>query len=214
MKYSKNQLHEVIFEIKFPIILKLYTDREDAASEFQEQVKSEFPNVDFEKKKKTSIIHENTGGSSEVKTKDEYLTWIFSNGKKQIQLTGKNVLLVCKGESYTNFEEFMQDVHIILKALREYDLKITTFTGLRFINQINIGNEKQIDEYINPNLHLINEEFENDNLIQSLTKTELEIEGYNLIFTYGQFNPDYPSTSSKKEFILDYDCISVYDEKI
>ena len=62
---------------------------------------------------------------------------------------------------------------------------------------------------------MTNDNFDKKEFIQSLTKTELLVDDeYNLIFCYGQFNPEYPNRTSQKEIILDYDCILNYDENI
>lgn len=214
MKYSKNNLTEVIFHVKFSL-LKLYTDKKDAAWEFQKHIQSEFSQVTFEKNKKPKNGLENSGKLNETDAEEEFLTWIFSNSKKQIQMTGKELILIYKGENYSNFDDFLNDVDLIIKGLKEYDLKTTTSIGLRFINQIKIDDKESVDEYFNPNLNLANNSFDEKEFIQSLTKTELLVdEEYNLIFCYGQFNPEYPNRTSQKEFILDYDCILNYDEDV
>ena len=42
--------------------------------------------------------------------------------------------------------------------------------------------------------------------MRALTQSEYQIRGYNLDFTYGQFNLNYPNTEIKNDFVLDYDC--------
>ena len=54
--YSKNYLNEVIFQIRFPTLLKLYTDKKDAASDFQNVVGNEFTDVDFKQEKKLRLL--------------------------------------------------------------------------------------------------------------------------------------------------------------
>lgn len=214
MKYSKNNLTEVIFHVKFSPLLKLYTNKKDAAWDFQRQIQTEFPKISFEENKKFRYTLENSGKLDETNDKEEYLTWIFSNGKKQIQLTGKELVMIYDGENYSNFEEFLQDVNLIVKGLKEYNLRTVESIGLRFINQIKINDEKS-EEYFNPKLNLTNSSFDKKEFIQSLTKTELLVdEEYNLIFCHGQFNPEYPNRTSQKEYILDYDCILNYEENI
>ena len=213
-KYSKNFLNEVIFQIRFSPLLQLYTDQEGAAAEFQNIVGHEFPEVKFQHSKKVSVtIDNNTGKAIESKTNDEFLTWIFiSNKGKHIRLNGKELLLSYGEGSYTNFDEFYEDIELVLNGLNQFIVPKIKFIGLRYVNQIKIKDYSKLDEYINPNLHLINKEFDKDNLIQSINRTELKIDDYRLAFQFGQFNPEYPNVSSEKEFILDYDCILEDDE--
>lgn len=211
-KYSKNNLNEVIFQIRFSPLLSLYTDKKDAASKFQDYILEKFPEVTFEHNKKVKVNIDVTGKTVESKTDDEFLTWIFSSEGKTVKLNGKELLLSYSGGIYKEFSEFIEDVDLILDALNQYHLPKIKFIGLRYINQIKIADESLLDEYINPNLHLINKEFDNEKVIQSMSRTELKIDDYDLAFQYGQFNPDYPNRTSKKEFILDYDCILNNDE--
>ncbi|WP_410320022.1 TIGR04255 family protein [Methanobrevibacter sp.] len=215
-KYSKNNLNEIIFQIRFSPVLQLYTDKKDAAKDFQKIIGKEFPDdVKFQQNKKFSVTIDNdTGKPVESKTNDEFLTWIFiNNSGKHIRLNGKELILSYTGELYSGFESFSNDVSLILEGLKEYPINKINSIGLRYVNQIKI-NEESLNEYINPNLHLINKEFDNDQVIQSISRTELKIDEYHLAFQYGQFNPEFPNLSSKKEFILDYDCILTNEEQI
>lgn len=216
-KYSKNNLMEVIFQIRFSPLLELYTDNKGAAAEFQKVIGKEFPETEFEFQRKVSVKIDNTGKPVESKTADDFLTWVFVNKnnkqiKKQVKLNGKELILSYGERIYSDFDEFFKDVELILKGLNRYTVPKIKSIGLRYINQIKIKDWTLLDDYINQNLHLINKEFENENLIQSINRTELKIEDYNLAFQFGQYNPEYPSTSSNKEFILDYDCTLRDDE--
>ena len=211
-KYSKNYLNEVIFQIRFAPLLSLYTDKEDAASIFQEFIIKKFPDLTFEHNKKVKVTVDGTGKTVESKTANEFLTWIFSNNGRTVKLNGKELILSYSQNTYVNFEEFLEDVNLILEGLHQYSLPKIKFIGLRYINQIEIEDEVLLDQYINPNLHLINKEFDKDEVIQSISRTELKFDEYFLAFQYGQFNPEYPNITKNKPFILDYDCILNADE--
>lgn len=212
MKYPKNNLNEVIFHIKFSPLSKLCANENDAIAEFQKKVEKEFPNIEFEKKRKPKYNADRTGKLGEDRN-EKHSTWILSNENKQIQISGKELRMIHDGEIYDGFDDFMGDVNLIVNELDEYDLTNVEFIGLRYINQFKIRNEDQIDEYFNPSLHLKKEEFSKNEFVESLTKTDLIIGNYDLILTYGRFNPDYPNRTSKKDVILDYDCINQYDEE-
>lgn len=211
--YPNNFLNEVIFQVRFSPLLQLYTDKENAAAEFQNEIINEFPELHFGTNKKISITMDNTGNPVESKSHEEFLTWIFMNKLgKQVSLNGKELILSYSGGLYSSFKEFSEDVELILTALKKYNLPQIKSIGLRYINQIKLENDNNWSEYINQNLHLINNEFDKNELIQSINKTDLKIQEYDLTFQFGLFNPEFPNLSSKKEFILDYDCRLINNE--
>lgn len=211
-KYSETYLTEVIFQVRFSPLLQLYTDKKDAAAKFQNIITKEFPELQFEENKKFSIKRDSTGNPVESKTNEEFLTWFFLNDLgKQVALNGKELILSYNGKLYASFEEFLKDVELILTALKQYNLPQIKSIGLRYINQIKLEDDKNWGKYINSNLHLDNE-FNKNELIQSINKIDLKIQDYDLTFQFGQFNPEFPNVSSKKDFILDYDCRLINNE--
>ncbi|MBQ2962731.1 TIGR04255 family protein [Methanobrevibacter sp.] len=205
-KYPKNFLNEVIFKIEFPPILELYNTKKESAAKFQEIIFKEFGDAKFNTNKHINVKLDNEGipiGSDS----EENLIWSFFNkDDKRVELSATSLALIYKGSYYTTFEDFSEDVDLILKGLKSYPITQIKYIGLRYINQIDIRNYENLDDYINPNLHLINKEFDEKLLIQSLSRVELSIEDYILAFQFGHFNPEYPNISSNKDFILDYDC--------
>ena len=85
-----------------------------------------------------------------------------------------------------------------------------TFLGLRYINQIHedVIDDSNIQEYINKSLlnNVIFELEDNEGVSQLFSRLDLSKDDYQLTFQYGFFNPEYPDTAAKKDFILDYDC--------
>lgn len=216
-KYSKNNLNQVIFQIRYSPLLELYTDEEKAAAEFQKVVVDEFPELKFQQENKISVKINDEGKPIETSTDNKFLTWVFFNQDKdkitkQIKLNGKELILSYSGDFYSSFKDFFKDIELVLNGLNKYCVPKIKFIGLRYVNQIKINKSFYSKNFVNPNLYKIKDEFNEEEFIQSLTKTELKIGDYLLIFQFGEFNPEYPSTSSKKEFILDYDCILNDDE--
>ena len=200
MKYSKNYLNEVIFQIRFQPLLQLVTNEKNAVVDFQNKVIDEFPGLKFEQ-----------GGKSNVGISNkEYITWVFTNvSGKYIRLNGEELILGYSGDAYSSFDDFLKDVKLSVDALKQYKIPQIESIGLRYINQIKVDEKNNSGRYFNPNLHLINDTFDENELVQSINKTNLEIQDYEFVFQFGQFNPDYPNISSKKDFVLDYDCILV-----
>ena len=208
IKYEKTYLNEVLFKIEFPHILKLYTTDKDAAEEFQNIVYKEFPEPIFNTNKTINFQVDPLTGLPISKEDSEHLIWQFCNDEKgkKLKLSADSLSLIYEGNFYSGFEDFKKDVNLALKGLEKYPISEIKFLGLRYINQIKIDNYDKIDDFINSNIHLVNNSFVNENLIQSLSRVELKFNDYILAFQFGQFNPEYPSVYSQKDFILDYDC--------
>lgn len=199
-KYSKNYLNEVIFQIRFQPLLQLVSNEKNAVVDFQNMVIDEFPGLKFEQ----------CGKSNDGISNKEYLTWVFENiSGKYIRLNGEELILGYSGEAYSSFDDFLKDVKLSVDALKQYKIPQIKSIGLRYVNQIKVDGNNNWNGYINPKLHLVNDAFDEKELVQSINRTNLEIQDYEFVFQFGQFNPDYPNISSKKDFILDYDCILV-----
>lgn len=208
VKYKKTYLNEVLFKIEYPSILELYTTDKEAAAEFQKIIYKEFPQVIFNTNKTINFKVNPLTGLPISKEDSEHLIWQFSNEEKgkKLELSADSLSLIYEGNYYTGFEDFIKDVKLALEGLEKYPISEIKFLGLRYINQIEIEDYDKIDDYINSNIHLVNNSFVNENLIQSLSRVELKFNDYILAFQFGQFNPEYPSVHSQKDFILDYDC--------
>lgn len=209
-RYLKNYLNEVIFQVRFSPLLSLYSIKPEAAAKFQEVVGDKFPDLQFNQKRNLKVKMDSTQNSIESNMEDEYLIWNFkSNDGKSILLSGEELTLSYPKGTYLTFEEFKEDVELVLKGLSQYKIPKINSIGLRYINQININNKSRLSDFINPKLHQLDKEFDSYEVLQSLSRIELKIEDYILAFQYGQFNPKYPELSSNKDFILDYDCVKL-----
>ena len=207
-KYSKNNLNQVIFQIRFYPLLKLYSDNPEVASDFQQGIIHEFPELNIKHSQKVSIKFDSTGGPIEGGLNNSRLIWNFRNENgKFINLSGDELSLTYPGNVYTSFEPFLNDIKLAINGLKQYKLPKIKSIGLRYINQIDIGREYKLDDYIDSKLHLLSFDSENEKVIQSISRIEYNIDKYFFSFQYGLFNPKYPEYDSKKDFILDYDCI-------
>ncbi|WP_298524251.1 TIGR04255 family protein [uncultured Methanobrevibacter sp.] len=211
MKYSKNFLEEVILHIKYQPLPESCEDFENATQSFQNIITKEFPETGYEKKKNLSFTIDSTG--KPIKADSKYATLTFTNEGKQIKFNEEELILSYSGKKYRSYEEFKKDINLVLKGLKEFELEKIKFLGLRYINQIKLDDNTRVNEYINPNLNLINIEFDNKEFIQSITRAELKIDDYNLAFQYGQYSPNFPGRAINKEFILDYDCVLDFTEE-
>lgn len=205
-KYSKNNINQVIFQIKFYPLLKLYSNNPEVASDFQQVVINEFPELNIKQSRNISIKLDSTGLPIEGETKP-HLIWNFKNENgKFINLSGDDLSLTYPGNIYDSFDLFLEDIKLAIKGLKLYNIPKVKSIGLRYVNQIKLNEESKLKEYINPELHMLNYE-DNEKIIQSISKIEFDIDPFLLSFQYGLFNPRYPEPYATKDFILDYDCM-------
>ena len=212
IRYKKNYLTGVIFRINFSNILQLSGKNKEAAEKFQKEIFDKFPNVHFQFNNNINVQVDIQEGKSESKLEDGDLTWIFTDEQniKQVELNSKSLILAYRKGAYEGFEEFLDDISLILAALRWYMPFNLTFLGLRYINQIHedVIDDSNIHEYVNESLlnNVIFELEDNEGFSQLFSRLDLLKDDYQLTFQYGFFNPEYPNAAAKKDFILDYDC--------
>ena len=214
IRYKKNYLTGVIFRINFSNILQLSGKNKEAAEKFQKEIFDKFPNVHFQFNNNINVQVDIQEGKSESKLEDGDLTWIFTDEQniKQVELNSKSLILAYRKGAYEGFEEFLDDVSLILAALRWYMPFNLTFLGLRYINQIHedVIDDSNIHEYVNESLlnNVIFELEDNEGFSQLFSRLDLLKDDYQLTFQYGFFNPNFPNVNDKNEFILDYDCVN------
>lgn len=212
IRYKKNYLTGVVFRINFSNILQLSGKNKEAGEKFQKEIFDRFPNVHFQFNNNINVQVDIQEGKSESKLEDGDLTWIFTDEQniKQVELNSKSLILAYRKGAYEGFKEFLDDVSSILNALRWYMPFNLTFLGLRYINKIHedVIDDNNIQEYINKSLlnKVIFELEDNEGFSQLFSRLDLSKDDYQLTFQYGFFNPEYPDTAAKKDFILDYDC--------
>ena len=211
---ENNFLSKVIFRIDFTTILKIAGDKKEAAEDFQKKVFDKFPNVE--------IVHQNNlninigigSKTPEKVTNKSNICWIFrnDNGNKEISLTADNLIFICYNESYIGFKSFLNDVMLIINALKDYLPFELKFLGLRYINQIDDSEiNDNIDIFINNSLsnsNIINDLNDDEKLSQIFNKLSFQKDKYFLNLQYGFFNTQFPDPNGTKNFILDYDCVN------
>ena len=217
---ENNFLSKVIFRIDFTTILKIAGDKKEAAEDFQKKIFDNFPNVEIVHQNNVNI---NIGIGSKVPekvTNKSNICWVFrnDNGNKEISLTAENLIFVCDNGSYRGFKLFLNDVMLIITALKEYLPFELKFLGLRYINQINDSEiNNNVDIFINDSLsnsNIINDLNDDEKLSQIFNKLSFQKDKYFLNLQYGMLNTQFPNPNGEKNFILDYDCINNHIKSI
>lgn len=204
-KYKKNFLSNVVCKIDFPKVLAL----KEGPIEFQKVINTKFPHLKEDKK-----LEINLDLMTGLGQQDFTLCWLFSNKEKNkiIGVTSDSLFLEYK-QHYVDFQEFKEDFEFMSSNFfKIYPVGVITRIGLRYINEIKIseGNPLEWDGLIRKELieHL---KFfkEKSGLARSMQLVEIVKDDYKLRFKYGLFNSDFPAKISRKEFVLDFDCITL-----
>ena len=209
-KYDYPYLNEVIFRIDFSNIPLLSENKKDAAKDFHEAIFKKFPNSIITKNNSYNIdIDTNTGKPTQITEEGNFL-WIFKNRihNKSVELTSDSLILHYEKGAYSHFRYFLDDIILLVGALKEYSPKDLSFLGLRYINQIDGKSLAELKECINSkyfNDYVMNLD-DGEDFIQVLNKLSIKKENYILNFQYGLFNAAFPNPNFDKDFILDLDC--------
>jgi uncharacterized protein (TIGR04255 family) len=210
--YKDINLTDVIFEIKFPYILRLSNINLDDSylALFQERVNNDFPFLSRKEMEEVTLKLPNNSYNDINANKQRVISWEFSNKPqhdnptKIIRFKPNSIVLHYKRE-YTIFEDFLKNINLILEALSNYPVKKTEYIGIRYINQIPFeGND--LNNLIDPDLQCISSKFNDYNIIKSANSLEFKKGDYDVVFNFGQFTSNQPKSLSNKGFILDYTC--------
>ena len=209
-KYEKPYLNEVIFRINFANIPKLSENNKEAAKDFREKISKEFPNLIIKRNHEFNIgIDVDTGKPTQISQDGRFL-WVYKNRKhdKSIELTSKSLILHYKKGAYTHFRDFLDDVILLIDAIKSYDPKDISFLGLRYINQIDGKTIPDLKECIQPKYFsdYVMDLDDEEEFIQIMNKVSIKKRDYILNLQYGLFNAAYPNPNFDKDFILDLDC--------
>lgn len=208
--YKYNYLTNVIFRIDFP---NLDFNVSKPPKDIIDGLKDKFPFSDMIKAKSLELKIKDFKHSSKL---EDVLSWECKDRKNEKRVVISSDSLVLENLKYTGFDDFNEDIKFIINLFaKSYPLNKINRLGLRFINQIDIRppkNPLKWENLIKPELTSVLDNFVTDNtanISRSLQFLEFNENDHILRFQFGMFNSEYPNVISKKEFLLDYDCVSV-----
>ncbi len=205
-KYKKNFLTQVIFQVNFAPIELL---KSPLNYEFSTRCRS-LTSVECTQNSNTHIdlnngkvlsqiypIHSFIGEDIHVNATYNYLQIIFFKYKTH------------------------EDSHPIINDLTESFIKvykpIFERVAIRYINIIKFpdGDTYDFENFINKSLLLSTIEYKKLGLCRSVGNMFIKDEDEDLLvnFVYGFANSEFPNRISKREFILDFDCYKITDDK-
>lgn len=207
-KYRNSPLTRVILHITFPQLLGLSENK--PPDKFQKAINEEFPYMNIRKGHDVSV---DLTPATPVINRKENIVWEFRNRDNSKYVYANEKSLQIQFIKYDNFEEFLEIVEFVFKTFREiYPINVFKI-GLRYINEVKIKDASDPRDWkglIKESL-IATEEFvsHEDNVIRSMHVLEVNEDDYKFRFQFGLFNSNYPNSIIDKEFILDYDCVSI-----
>lgn len=208
-KYKNPPLTDIICIINYSTITQIKGIKKEAANNFYNLIQEVFPIISYKVNNELKLEFDPINVEPKNSNTFQSLTWIFQNKDKtkDVELTPNFMKLHYRNGVYTHFRDFLEDILLLINALKTYSPSNIKMLSLRYINQFNNINENNADNILNPKLfNNIVEDFEDEKLIQVLSNLNLKKDKYLLTFQYGLFNPNFPDSNFKKDFILDYDC--------
>lgn len=132
VKYRKSALREVIFQVRFPSILKIDAE---IPSEFQEAVRQKYP-LFTDRLNETTV---NVNGQEQTIIKNHNYEFVSAKGKTKVNLTSS--FLAVSALDYDRWEVFKLDCQAVYDVLLSvYRPSVTQRIGLRYKDLITRSN--------------------------------------------------------------------------
>lgn len=212
VEYNKNTLFEVVFQARFPQIMKISGEQQPEA--FQEIIRQKgYPELAIELPNLRTDVPEEI---RKLVSQHKIYSFFSEEGDWKVSLSRDFVALTSIG-NYLNYAEFKQKLEDVLKIFEDiYNPSYFTRIGLRYQNIINnevlasdaMDIRAAIPDYIAPELHtdvkddLVTFEkiirFEDKNTKVNVTHAFAKVSG-----KYGKYQ-----INDKESFFVDVDCFS------
>lgn len=126
------------------------------------------------------------------------------------KLTLSNKFMIFEIEKYLSFDKHRQWFVPIVSSFFQKNKISANRTGIRYINSFDQSRVKLQKKFFVPeiasSLHtklVVSDE--EPQMIRSMHISEYRIDEMTMNFRYGMFNPEYPNSMRKNDFILDFD---------
>jgi uncharacterized protein (TIGR04255 family) len=209
MNYKKNFLSKVIFQVNYQPILQLRMGIDSELSDFVASTVNAKPLIS---ENQMMTFEVKPGSSSSNLTKE--LQWNYDGNPIQVKINSQWLQVITS--EYTNFNNFHPVICKILCEVEKKYLPAFNRIAFRYINNINFKDGSTFDfkEYIDDALTEFSLKFKSDNLKRSMGSVEMKDDETNITtkFNFGFFNRNYPNSIFQREFVLDYDSFTFYDQ--
>lgn len=205
IKYKNNYLKNVIFRVDIAPILSI---NEKIDAKFQDSIRSMFPK--FEIKTATQVRTEYKDGKPSSQA-DLIHQYVFQNEEKTNKLTISSEFIILEILKFQGIRDLKSKIQDILKNFDDiYSPISVNRLGLRYINEIVFPDGSPFDwnGYIKEDLISVldSELVVKGETSRIMSQMIYQKEDYNVTFSFGIVNSEYPNPISRKEFILDFDC--------
>ena len=211
-EYKSNYLTNVIYRIDFNDIEEI--NNNVALESIYEKINATglFPNKNIHQMTEKSIQIESDSKSSVITNFIHKLN-CQSNNAENIEINKRSIIINLK--KYTNFSCFMKIIDIVHAAVADIKDKIKIKRlGVRYINEISLKEGLPFDNgnIISEKLTSKEIEFfsveEQNHINRSLSQTSFIYDDYQVVFTNGYVNSQFPAKILKNEYLLDIDCFT------
>lgn len=202
--YKKPFLKKVIARIDFTS--KIDVPTKGLGKKSSEKILKQFPILEPKEVITKKVLLSETGTKETTNTQNHL---IYHGKKRDKSLCISPECAYLEILKYSTSNLLKQDFNLLLEILsNETDFSVKRF-GLRFINQIEPGDQDPFswDKYINKNLLAAFDIAEEKDRISRIFSNIVQNYDNNMLINlqYGMHNPDYPSKIKKKLYILDFD---------
>lgn len=204
-RYTKTPLKQVILRLDFDQI-KL-----DSLSSVTELIKEHFPNYSFSGKN-WNLFNFETDSTWTPSTKIEKVftpehTYFDSTIKNSLKISDRSIIL--DYSSYVDHDNLFIHTNLIKTILSSLNINLISRLWLRYINEIE---NLWTNNYINNEL-LWNSRFSESTWLKFsriMTNSVFRLDDHTLEFNNWFWNFSFPAVLTEYNYILDYDCVSIY----
>lgn len=202
VKYEKSPLIEVIFQLRFPTILKIGAN---APEDFQERIREEYPYFEEAIESVGEIIFSN-GRPTPINRQNKNYSFISTDENYKINLT-PNFISLSTG-SYSQWEEFRQRIEFVVNAFEAvYHPAFYSRIGLRYedaITKSSLGLEsKKWSDLIKPHILGVMNDYDEDGTQSFMSAAEFDNGNNTRIKTH--FELVHVNGASEISFLIDCD---------
>ena len=212
-EYQNNILFEVIFQARFPRIMKISNEQ---PVNFQDRIRKKgFPETKIKKLDFPAAIPipEQIRKAVSGLGDDEYM-FFSEDGKWQITLTKDFVALQCTG--YRNYAEFEERLRTTLEVFwKEYEPNYFNRIGLRYRNLANksiLGTDKDIRDFVPSHIapELQDSISPEVKVIEKTLLLKDETSTVNVRYVYRELSGKFGiyNLNNEKSYIIDIDCFT------
>jgi uncharacterized protein (TIGR04255 family) len=208
--YKKNYLETVIFQLRFPLILKLEST---SPGEYQELVHERFPNPRAGSEVNLEVLM--TPDLSKAEKRSFRPRWLFFAKDEMKSVTVGSDIFSLEYRKFTDVSDAEGDFSFAWGAFRRlYQVERIDRVGVRYVDKITLpsGNPFDWSGYIQEDIMKAVvgvPALPGHDVLRSMHALHLGATDHRITFQFGIHNSDFPNPVAKRSFILDFDCCSV-----